>query len=125
MLDQEELTEDNVLNLRDAAFDSGLAFAMDYSGRNMYGAICPSVSGGLKSIAVFFVALTDYDSKFAKEMTSNCVQDSMGLGFVFYWPDYCVPLAMLQEAADNTANAHSIDSIIADFTEQNSRKANG
>jgi hypothetical protein len=125
MLEQEELTEDEVSNLRDAAFDAGVEFRLDYSGRNMYGAICPAVSGDLGSLAIFFSVLTAYDFDYAWERANDFAQDSMGLGFVFYWPDYCVPLAMLQEAADKAANAHSIDSIIGDFIDQNDRKANG
>lgn len=58
-----------------------------YSGRNMYGAKCPSFEADSDAqIFSTFVEMAKQDSNLASILAKSAKTDSMGRGIVVYWP---------------------------------------
>lgn len=66
----------------DAASDERVCWYGDYSGRFMYGATCPGISGDAYTLAL---VLADV-SREARSALGKPTTDSMGLGVIWYWP---------------------------------------
>lgn len=66
----------------------------DYSGRFMYGAKCFGVTvDSMDEFVKFMFAVagnaseSDEEAEFAEALSEGVRQDSMGKGFIFYWPE--------------------------------------
>lgn len=58
----------------------------DYSGRGMYGRVCPAVSGPSPVAVCAALAAGCATGEEAAELIAGLKTDSMGMGVVLYWP---------------------------------------
>ena len=76
----------------DALTDTSANAQDDYSGRSMYGALCPSFTvEAINEAFSVFVELAENDPEMAMGLAKGARSDSMGHGMVIYWPNITYP----------------------------------
>lgn len=81
----------HVLNLmaraiEEANTDDRVFLSATYSGRGMYGKMCPSIDGSTRDLVRVVIKAALIDPEFFEDAElDEFSQDSMGLGTVWYW----------------------------------------
>lgn len=75
--------------IEEAIEDAGWDVRAGYSGRFMYGKTCPSVEfDSMNSVIRLFIAIAESDAALAEELATSAKFDSLGKGYIVYWPRY-------------------------------------
>lgn len=80
-----------VLNLmaraiEEADIDENVYLSATYSGRGMYGKMCPSIDGSPRDLVKVLIKAALINPEFFEDAELDSFsQDSMGLGVVWYW----------------------------------------
>jgi len=68
--------------------DCGIEFRYDYSGRGMFGDVCPAVEGSFNDFLQVIVRIAEEFPEDVETIASAANFDSMGLDMVMYWPRF-------------------------------------
>lgn len=73
-----------------ANIDGDDALRRDYPGGPMFRDECFGIVCDVREYGRFLMALAGEDMELAKELAGDVSTDSMGLGTIYYWSNYCL-----------------------------------